>query len=1303
MEKKAYRIAQIGTFDLKNYGDILFPDVLSTELSKYLNIDEIVLFSPLGGMKPFDTRTVLPISELEREHLRKPFDAVICGGGDLIRIDKQVVSDLQKYEISNGAAELWIKPILVGKRYHIPVLLNSPGVPFSFKGKEKDLVRVLLQSIDYVSVRDAASAEILKSCGMENIHVIPDSVFLVEQTYSEEYLEEIFQGIKEEQAMPGSYFIFQLNRLEDGMSNEEYEEYISLLEKWTDAECVMMPIGYVHQDKETLRRLNDAFKRKRRLIERELSPIEMLAIIRHAKSFIGTSMHGCLTAFALGSSATAINSSRLTKMKGLFSLMKLSECEIPSIRRITPKCILKKLNHELKNELVNKANMHMCMMAQTIEKERKEGETGIVFLEKLCETFLMEKDQLTPAFSMLYFDNGEGFSEQNARMFPFIADKKIGIDLYLPKGVKRVRFDPVEGVSSIISNLTIQNADRDITKKADNNGVYVFRNYVFETTDPQIVFEVKEQKRLQISADVHFIQNEWDRQHFDLLKERKMLNRLYEENGEVRARSYDELEREVQRLKAACELLEMEKEQLQDECDRLREKDLRLQNAYESISSSDMWRMTGPVRKVLDYIKNAAEKWKWSRLAVKAIRYCKRYGIKQTLLQIKNYIRNKNRRTGLDSIVNVKRNYTYEENIDFSSYQTDIKVLALYLPQFHEIRENNEWWGKGFTEWTNVKKGNSRFGAHNQPRVPDEYLGYYDLSHVEVLKKQVALAKQHGIYGFAMYYYWFSGHRLLEKPMDLLLQHKEIDFPFMAVWANENWTRTWDGKENSVLIEQKYTDEDAENFILDLKKYLDDQRYIRVDGKPVIGLYAPAAIPNIKNVLNKWRETANNCGIGEILIWICTGDSNAKVMGVEDFVDGEYEFPPRGKGFVAHCSVPDEGIAFDYKELVESARNTENSGRKIPYFRGSMMEWDNSARKKKNYHCWLNFTPERFYIWNRINVKYLRENYDPEYRFLFVNAWNEWGEGTYLEPDRRLGYACINALSKAIMDIPYNGNRQCGNEMDRAQEEIKYLGCGLGQNKKSDWDDELKSGCRIAVQAHIFYPELTREIVQYLDHIPYEYDLYVSTTDKEKEQKIIDCLKTQCTARKWQVYVHENKGRDVVPFLYQMKPVIGEYKYFCHIHTKKSLHTSNLGDVWRAYLYQNLLGSKETLQEILYEFETGCKIGVIFPENMDVVRPFVEWGSNRSIAEDLARRMKLDIQFPEDIQFPAGNMFWAKVDAVKNVFDVDYADTDFPDEEAQIDGTLMHAIERSWLYVAKANGYNYQIIRNLSDNRPFDN
>lgn len=708
-----------------------------------------------------------------------------------------------------------------------------------------------------------------------------------------------------------------------------------------------------------------------------------------------------------------------------------------------------------------------------------------------------------------------------------------------------------------------------------------------------------------------------------------------------------------------------------------------LQSEYDSMSNSFFWKITKPARWLLDVTKAAIYKQK-------PLPSC--YNVETELKE------GLNKKDKLSDIIDegIPTDH-YEDNVSFKNYKTDIKAVALYLPQFHTIPENDEWWGKGFTEWTNVKKGAPRYEGHYQPRIPHDDIGYYDLSDIETLKKQVKLAKEHGLYGFAIYYYWFSGHRLLEKPLDLLLEHKEIDFPFMAIWANENWTRVWDGAKKDILIKQKYQSQDPESFILDLKKYIDDERYIRMDGKPVIGLYQPMAIPRLKKVLQTWRDTAEKCGIGPILIWVCSNEASAHIWGIEDIVDGEYEFPPRTRYDEPYCEFPNKGKVLDYKAIVGNAKTFTTNNRKIPVYRGVMLRWDNSARRAKKYNIWCNFSNAYFYLWLRIEMAYLRKNFDADHRFLFVNAWNEWGEGTYLEPDKEYGYASINTLSRALMDLPLEN-------VDGAASEntILYLGACSPFDKGADWDQALQKDCQIAVQAHVFYPELLEEVVEYTNHIPYPFDLYISTTDQTQAQTIAIYVENHSNARTKLVQVFTNKGRDVAPFILQMQPVISNYQYICHIHTKKSMYSSSLGDSWRSYLFSNLLGDKDMVKEIFWEFVNNPKLGVIFPENLKKIRPQVEWGSNKENVEALLRQMHKRISLPETAMFPAGNMLWARVDAVKDLFALNWTEADFPEEAGQEEATIMHAVERVWFYLAKANGYSYQRTRNIGDNEPFD-
>ena len=627
----------------------------------------------------------------------------------------------------------------------------------------------------------------------------------------------------------------------------------------------------------------------------------------------------------------------------------------------------------------------------------------------------------------------------------------------------------------------------------------------------------------------------------------------------------------------------------------------------------------------------------------------------------------------------------FEKNIDFSSQKTDIKPIALYLPQFHTFPENDEWWGRGFTEWTNVRKAKPLFPNHYEPRVPHPDFGYYDLSRVETLKRQVELAKQHGIYGFGIYYYWFSGKKLMEKPIDMLLEHTEIDFPFMLIWANENWTRTWDGLEKNVLIKQEYSADDPVNFIRDLKKYLDDPRYIRIDGKVVVGIYEPSLIPDVKECFDLWRKTARELGIGEIFILSCVAMGHAEKFGYENLVDAEYEFPPRDKFFGSTHVHANNGVSFSYENLIDNQREEVNQ--KLTLFRGSMLGWDNSARRQKNYHRWAGFSTEKFYVYNRVNVLWSRRHLAADRRFIFINAWNEWGEGTYLEPDTRYGYAPINALSRAIFDIP-----------EKRGGEIQYTNLGMN-GVEENWDADLKNGTLICVQAHVFYEELIAEIVGKTNNIPYGFDLFVTTTSEEKAKFIESYLKKHSLAKHFQVEIVENRGRDVIPFIAQLHAHSKKYRYFCHLHSKKSLYSGE-GDVWRNYLFENLLGSSGVVREILHHFESDGKIGVVFPENIDFIRKNVEWGGDFELCTELMKKLKPGYRIDrKSLMFPAGNMFWGRFDALSQIFALDVRSLDVPAEENQRDGTIMHAIERIWLYLADANGFSFLQVRNLLDNR----
>lgn len=369
----------------------------------------------------------------------------------------------------------------------------------------------------------------------------------------------------------------------------------------------------------------------------------------------------------------------------------------------------------------------------------------------------------------------------------------------------------------------------------------------------------------------------------------------------------------------------------------------------------------------------------------------------------------------------------YQENINYSEYTTDIKLLAFYLPQFYTFKENDLWWGKGFTEWTNTRKSKPRFEGHYQPRTPHLDIGYYTLDNINTIKKQIDLAKQHGIYGFCYYYYWFSGKRLLDKPLDLFLKNN-IDFPFCLCWANENWTRKWDGQQQDILIKQNYDSKDYKNFIKDIKKYVTDKRYIKIDNKPVIMVYNPKEILNFEKLVEKWRKYAKELGIGEIYVMSKNDLANDTFENC-DFVDAEFDFPPQGIG---HQESVITGLSspkiFNYEKIVHDIEPLYRKHFPLkPFYYSCTMGWDNSCRRKENYTVYYNYSLNSYYKWLKIIIEETRKRNNSDRRFVFVNAWNEWAEGTYLEPDQKYGYANINTLSKAIFDLELNITKKSNN------------------------------------------------------------------------------------------------------------------------------------------------------------------------------------------------------------------------------------------------------------------------------------
>jgi hypothetical protein len=345
-----------------------------------------------------------------------------------------------------------------------------------------------------------------------------------------------------------------------------------------------------------------------------------------------------------------------------------------------------------------------------------------------------------------------------------------------------------------------------------------------------------------------------------------------------------------------------------------------------------------------------------------------------------------------------------------------VKAIAFYLPQFHRTEANDEWWGDGFTEWSNVAQARSFFTGHTQPRMPTD-LGFYDVEAPETLRRQAHLAKKFGVHGFCFYSYSFEGEPLLQKPVQLLLQNAEIELPFCLCWANENWTRRWDGAESEVLISQTHDGVGDRSYIGHVLAIMKDPRYIRVDDAPVLLVYRPSLLADPAQTTEAWRAAARREGFKDLHLVM------AQTFGAQDprplGFDAAVEFPPHG--FPAE-EITDQiedlhpafrGRVYDYRSVVASALTRPASPYKV--YRTAMPSWDNSPRKDTEGHIYAGSTPALFQAWLAHNVDLAGAELGTP--IVFINAWNEWAEGAHLEPDSVHGKEYLQAVRSAVAGL----------------------------------------------------------------------------------------------------------------------------------------------------------------------------------------------------------------------------------------------------------------------------------------------
>jgi Glycosyltransferase WbsX len=345
------------------------------------------------------------------------------------------------------------------------------------------------------------------------------------------------------------------------------------------------------------------------------------------------------------------------------------------------------------------------------------------------------------------------------------------------------------------------------------------------------------------------------------------------------------------------------------------------------------------------------------------------------------------------------------------------KALAFYLPQYHPIPENDEWWGTGFTEWHNVTRARPLFDGHYQPHLPGE-LGFYDLRVPEVREAQAELARTHGVHGFVYYHYWFKGRRLLERPFGEVLKSGQPNFPFALCWANEEWTRGWDSQTGHVLMRQEFSEQDDRAHIRYLIEAFKDPRYITIDGRPLMLIYRPTLIPDLLRTSEIWRTEVQRAGFPDLyLCWVESWGAPPGGKGPEPFgLDASVGFMPV-QGDRLHP--PLESLRghriLDYESAAEWSMGLLDSPWKR--FPSVMVGWDNTARRARGATIYHGATPERYEHWLKVTADAVT-GVRAEENYLFILAWNEWAEGNHLEPDQRYGRAFLEATRSVLVTEP---------------------------------------------------------------------------------------------------------------------------------------------------------------------------------------------------------------------------------------------------------------------------------------------
>lgn len=1139
------RIGMFGTFDVENYGDLLFPMIAENELKQRLENTELLRYSYYEKDRSAWSYGVRSLTELLKNPAElRSLDTILIGGGHLIRFDTQVADQYKPPATSiHHPTGYWLTPALAGITAGIPVVWNAPSSSDEFPAWSHGLLTYVLEQSAYVSVRDTPSFEALRRAGFQgDCHIVPDTVFSLSRHFPKTVLHEQTKLLLSSIGIKKKYLVLQANSSLEPVA----KALLARTEITRDFDILVLPIGPILGDdvSQVLQFLPQA-----RHFQVWPSPLEIAGIVAHSSGVVALSLHLSITALNYGLPVLRPATDSLTKYallrssenvyfsgaentediaafskaiqsnsKQLCSLVtesrsKLEEhwdriaevCKKPYLHISSPVN-----NFEQANLLVSKQEDLGASMAEvrervqawaaTIAKDATSGVQNEKFDKRsdTCVILHLYYPEMWDELSSYLMNIGGMFdlyitipfevqlSEQDVRVkFPeahiircenhgrdvapflviFSAVSKMGYRYICKIHTKRSRHISVGsqwqadmlqkllGSREIISQIK-EAFDRHSEWGIIAPGGHVVPHDYFWRENAANVMKLAQAAGIPTnSIDFTYVAGSmfWFRpEALSVLTSLEISQENFEqEQGQIDGTLAHALERffgmaakhsgfliaesdsqgvrqsEVGfQLKLLTQAFQQQEQTFNTQILELTRQKANRERELEEIHASKAWRLVlalrrirlvlAPVGSTREHIlKLTLQGFRLFRsanfkvLSGKLFSALKRSGLKLSPLP---RLRRKASSLGRNEV------YVPINPQDVDPSDISVKIIAFYLPQFHPIPENNEWWGEGFTEWTNVTRALPNFVNHYQPHRPGE-LGYYDLRLPEVQQRQIELARKYGIYGFCFYYYWFAGKRLLERPIDQYLANPSLDLPFCLCWANENWTRRWDGAEHEILIAQDYTDEQYLHFIRDISVNFRDPRYIKIDGKPVLLVYRVNLLPDPQKAAEIWRSECRRSGIGEIYLVAVQsfGITDPRPFGF----DAAVEFPPShlgdaeiGLNAVEITNPNFKGRIFDYNIAARLMLEKEQGN--YTYFKTVMPSWDNTARKQNKGHIFINASPSSYRDWLTKAVKLTEGVLPEEKRFLFVNAWNEWAEGTHLEPDARYGYAYLQATAEAI-------------------------------------------------------------------------------------------------------------------------------------------------------------------------------------------------------------------------------------------------------------------------------------------------